>query len=337
MSLAQPIGAGKLFHLDIMQIMEFLRNERLISVFLAVFLLAGCAGPEPTALRPVSPSSLAAYATQTIPVKPTPTIAATEIPIPSPTPSTYTIKRGDTLLEIARRSGISLAELLAANPGISPEALSVGQVIQIPAPRPPDSLPPPAAAELGQAACYRVGRGLPSGGGVYCFVPARNPGQGWLENVKVQVTLLDAEGRLVASQEALPPLTGLPAEKTLPAVAFFPDVQIVGAIQAQLLTAIQTDSTRYLPIELKNLLVGIAWGGLSAQVEGQARLAAESKPASTIWLAGVAYDAEEKIVGVRRWEWSGSLAPGESLPFRFMVYSAGAPIARVDVLVEARP
>jgi LysM repeat protein len=324
--------------------MEFLRNERLISVFLAVFLLAGCAEPQPAALRPVSPSNLTAYATQTIPVKPTPIIAATETvstgstnTVPSPTPSTYTIKRGDTLLEIARRSGISLAELLAANPGISPEALSVGQVIQIPAPRPPDSLPPPAAAELGQAACYRVGRGLASGGGVYCFVPARNPGQGWLENVKVQVTLLDAEGRLVASQEALPPLTGLPAGKTLPAVAFFPDVQIVGAIQAQLLTAIQTDSARYLPVELKNLLVAIAWGGLSAQVEGQARLAAESKPASTIWLAGVAYDAEEKIVAVRRWQWSGALAPGESLPFRFMVYSAGAPIARVEVLVEARP
>ncbi len=320
-----------------MQIMEFLRIERLIPVFLAVFLLAGCAGPEPTALMPVSPSNLAAYATQTIPVKPTPTIAATEMPIPSPTPSTYTIKRGDTLLEIARRSGISLAELLAANPGIAPEALSVGQVIQIPAPRAPNSLPPPAAADLGQAACYPVWRGFPSGGGGYCFVPVGHPGPGWLENVKVQVTLLDAEGRLVASQEALLPLTGLGAGQTLPAVAFFPDVQIVGAIQAQLLTAIQTDSARCLPVELKNLLVGIAWGGLSAQVEGQAWLAAESKPASTIWLAGVAYDAEEKIVGVRRWEWSGSLAPGESLPFRFVVYSAGAPIARVEVQAEARP
>lgn len=332
--------------------MEFLRIERLIPVFLAVLLLAGCAGPEPTVRMPVSPSNLAAYATQTIPVKPTPTVLATETvstgstnAVPSPTPATYIIQRGDTLLEIARRSGISLAELLAANPGIAPEALSVGQVIQIPAPRAPDSLPPPAAAELGQAACYPVWRGFPSGGGVYCFVPVGNPGPGWLENVKVQVTLLDAEGRLAASQEALLPLTGLGAGETLPAVAFFPRVEtgLSSSVetstmpQAQLLTAIQTDSARYLPVELKNLLVGIAWGGLSAQVEGQAWLAAESKPASTIWLAGVAYDAEEKIVGVRRWEWSGSLAPGESLPFRFMVYSAGAPIARVEAQAEARP
>ncbi len=331
MSLAQPGEAGKLFEIDIMQRMEFLRIERRLLVFLTALLLTGCTGAQPSAPKPVLPLSLVAYATQTLPAKPTPIIAATEIPIPSLTPSTYTIKRGDTLLEIARRSGISLAELLAANPGISPEALSVGQVIQIPAARLADSLPPPAAAELGQAACY------PSGGGIYCFVPVSNPGDGCLENVKVQVALLDVEGRLVASQEALTSLTGLPAGKTLPVVAFFPKVQIVGAIQAQLLTAIQTDSARYLPVELKNLLVGIAWGGLSAQVEGQAWLAAESKPASTVWLAGVAYDADEKVVGVRRWEWSGSLAPGEPLPFRFVVYSADAPIARVEVLAEARP
>lgn len=358
MSLAQPGEAGKLFPLDIMQIMEFLRIERLFLVLLATLLLAGCAGAEPTAPRPVSPLSLAAYATQTIPVKPTPAIAATistgfqqaqpgssPTAIPTPTPSAYTIKKGDTLLEIARRSGISLAELLAANPGIAPEALSVGQVIQVPAPSAPVSLPPPAAAELGQAGCY------PSGGGVYCFVPVSNLGEGWLENVRVQVTLLDAEGRLVTSQEALTPLTGLGAGKMLPAVAFFPrvtpelsssgwgsskPVETFSAIQTQLLTAIQTDGARYLPVEIKNLLVGIAWGGLSAQVEGQAWLAAESKPASAIWLAGVAYDENEKIVGVRRWEWSGSLAPGQALPFAFEVYSTGAPIARVETWAEAR-
>lgn len=323
--------AGKLFGLDIMQSMNFLRIERRILVLLAIFLLAGCGGAEPTAPVSFSPPNLAAYATQTIPVKPTPTLPATEIPIPTPTPSAYTVKRGDTLLEIARRSGITLAELLAANPDIAPEALSVGQVIQIPAARSPDSLPPPAAAQLGEPACF------PSGGGVYCFVPARHLGQGWLENVKAQVTLLDAEGRLVASQEALPPLTGLAAGKTLPVVAFFPGVETFTTPQAQLLTAIQTDGARYLPVEIRNLLVAVAWGGLSAQVEGQAWLPVESQPASSAWLAGVAYDAEEKIVGVRRWEWSGSLAPGQTLPFAFAVYSAGPAIARVEVLAEARP
>ncbi len=188
---------------------------------------------------------------------------------------------------------------------------------------------------------------------MYCFVPVHHPGEGWLENIKVQVTLIDPEGRLVTSQEALPPLTGLPAGKTLPAVAFFPGVETwlssgvetwlssgvetSSILQAQVLTAIHTDGSRYLPVEIKNLLVGIAWGGLSAQADGQVWLPPDATPASTIWLAGVAYDLDGKIVGVRRWEWSGSLAPGQTLPFSFAVYSAGAPIERVEVLEEARP
>jgi len=326
-----------------MENMDFFHIERRILALLATLLLGGCAGAEPTGPQPVSLLNLAAYATQTLPVKPSPGIpkpqATLTTPSPTPTPSAYTVKKGDTLLEIAQRSGISLAELLAANPGIRPEALSVGQVIQIPAARPPDALLPPATAELGQAACF------PSGGGLYCFVPVHHPGAGWLENVRVQVTLFDAEGRLVTSQEALPPLSGLPAGKTLPAIAFFPgvetwlssNVETSSAIQAQVLTAIQTDGARYLPIEIKNLLVGIAWGGLSAQAEGQVYLPPEAKPASTIWLAGVAYDVAGSIVGVRRWEWSGSLTPGQTLPFSFAVYSAGKPIERVEVLAEARP
>lgn len=46
----------------------------------------------------------------------------------------YTIRRGDTLYNIARRLNIRLADLLAANPGINPYGLLVGQVICVPAP-----------------------------------------------------------------------------------------------------------------------------------------------------------------------------------------------------------
>ncbi len=335
MSLAQPCEAGKLFCLDIMQSMEIFRIEWKFPALLTILLLAGCAGAAPATPKPASPLSLTAYITQTLPAKPSPVIptaqAAPTVPVPSPTPSAYTIKQGDTLLELAQVAGISLAELLAANPGIRPEALSVGQIIQIPAARPPDELPPPATTELGQAACH------PSGGGLYCFVPVHHPGAGWLENIRVQVTLLDAEGRLVTSQEALPPLTGLPAGKTLPAAAFFPGVNTSAMPKTQVLSAIQTDGTRYLSVEIKNLLVGTAWGGLSAQVDGQVWLPPDAKPASTIWLASVAYDVDGKVVGVRRWEWSGSLAPGQTLPFSFAVYSAGKSIERVEVLAEARP
>lgn len=48
----------------------------------------------------------------------------------------YTIRQGDSFYLIAQRFGIPLANLLAANPGVDPARLVVGQVICVPvAPR----------------------------------------------------------------------------------------------------------------------------------------------------------------------------------------------------------
>jgi LysM repeat protein len=45
---------------------------------------------------------------------------------------TYTIKSGDSLAKIARANGVSLADLKAANPGVDPKHLKVGQKINLP-------------------------------------------------------------------------------------------------------------------------------------------------------------------------------------------------------------
>ncbi|PJF48960.1 MAG: LysM peptidoglycan-binding domain-containing protein [Chloroflexi bacterium] len=51
-------------------------------------------------------------------------------PVANP-PITYTVKAGDTLLGIALDQNVPLAELLKNNPGVSPEALQIGQVLII--------------------------------------------------------------------------------------------------------------------------------------------------------------------------------------------------------------
>lgn len=51
---------------------------------------------------------------------------------------TYTVQPGDTLYAIARRLGTSLAELIAANEGVDPRRLGIGQLIR----RPGDVTPP---------------------------------------------------------------------------------------------------------------------------------------------------------------------------------------------------
>jgi LysM repeat protein len=61
---------------------------------------------------------------------------ATSTPGPTNTPSslgsTYTVQAGDIPETIAAKFGITVDELLAANPGIDPSNLQVGQVLIIP-------------------------------------------------------------------------------------------------------------------------------------------------------------------------------------------------------------
>jgi LysM repeat protein len=62
-------------------------------------------------------------------------------PIPEPTPQVYTIKSGDALARIARRFGLTLDQLLAANPAIKDaNRIKVGDKIVIPTP-PPEEVP----------------------------------------------------------------------------------------------------------------------------------------------------------------------------------------------------
>ncbi len=45
----------------------------------------------------------------------------------------YAVKSGDTFAKIAKANGVSLSALTAANPGVNPAKLKVGQVIKLPA------------------------------------------------------------------------------------------------------------------------------------------------------------------------------------------------------------
>ncbi|MBX3032014.1 MAG: LysM peptidoglycan-binding domain-containing protein [Chloroflexi bacterium] len=71
-------------------------------------------------------------------------------PTPVPTTTTYVVRSGDNLNSIAQRYGLTVGQLLAANPEISdPNRIRVGQVIVIPPPDAPDT--GPSEASLGDA------------------------------------------------------------------------------------------------------------------------------------------------------------------------------------------
>lgn len=76
------------------------------------------------------------------PVSPLPPVNPPQQPLPPVTPpatadatggSTYTILKGDTLGKIAKKNGVSLSALEAANPGVDSKHLRVGKTVVIPA------------------------------------------------------------------------------------------------------------------------------------------------------------------------------------------------------------
>ena len=70
-----------------------------------------------------------------------------------PSPQTYIIQNKDTLSKVAKKFGITLAELLAANPDIKdPNKIALGQVIVIPTPGPGSSVAPSGSAAAGSKA-----------------------------------------------------------------------------------------------------------------------------------------------------------------------------------------
>jgi LysM repeat protein len=104
---------------------------------IALFLLPGILNIGGTSGGGVGASSSAASSAALPSTTVAPSVAA------APTPELYTIKKGDTLSKVAKAHGVTLEELLAANPAIkNPNRVGEGQQIVIPTPseEPPDTV-----------------------------------------------------------------------------------------------------------------------------------------------------------------------------------------------------
>ncbi len=298
-------------------------------------LLLACSVRDSDAPQPVSPLNLQLYSTPTVFVasSATPAAVETSVILPTPTPFSYTVKAGDTLSQVAQRYGLTLDEVLASNPGISVQTLSIGQSLQIPSRSAAlvNFAPAPAALQIGPVECF------PSGAGMWCLALAHNPYSEPVENSSAQIHLFSDPP---LAQEALLPLNILPPRASLPFFAFFASRPAQSApARLDLATAflLSASDQRYLPAKVDNLLVQIVSDGLSAQVSGRFFMVNKNQPASEIWLAGVAYAEDGHMVGVRRWQSQTPLEAGQSQTFSFYIYSLRKSIASVDVVIEARP
>jgi hypothetical protein len=285
---------------------------------------------------------------------------ATIPPPPTPTPFTYPVKKGDTLLAIAIRYGVSLQDLMAANPDVNPRILSIGTELIIPLEQSgatPEAVPTatPVPVGLKPPRCYPT-----AAGGLWCFAAMENERSQALENLSGWISLATPGGEIITGTLAIPPLDLLPAGQRLPLAAYFPAPLPEGvSASAQLLTAspVSPDSGRYLPVQVEISQTTLEANGLMATVSGRIDYplnaageitgtstltmtvppANELPTAGTVWAVVVAYGVEGDIVGMRKWEAQKPLPAGKHREFEITVYSSGPQIARTEVLAEARP
>lgn len=311
-------------------------------MFLALQLafLAGCqAAAAPS--TPTATATLVPFQTPTLTLSPspvTPVISQEEGEIlPSPTPFVHQVQEGETLLSIALRYGVTLEGMLAANPGLDPRFLSIGQELRIPGPegQPADTLLPtstPLPLYLSSGRCYQTNEG-----NWWCLAEVENITDAPVEGLTAQVRLMNAEGETVDRSLAYAPLNRLPPGQVLPMLTSYQGEELDQLFaQFSLLSAVESsaEGDRYLDPEVVVDTEEQVVGGRQWRVAGRMSLpGAEAETAYRVSLLIMAFDSSDQLVGYTKWE------PEEidERPWEFeaLVFSLGPPIDRIEVAAEA--
>ena len=271
----------------------------------------------------------------------------TPVPSPTPTPRMYEVMLNDTMNTIAYFFGLTYDELQAANPEADPYTLIVGQTLIIPAgsedDEQADSLPIPSDLILSEVRCVPD-----AADGLWCLLTARAPEDQGRENIAVEITLNGAGSNEAVQAIAFAPLNSLAAGECMPLAVYIDAAALNEApfsppyqAHAELIQALPLNNTegRYLDLILVHPVILISEDGRQAEVEvGLTQSESSTQTASRVWVLAAAYDQQDQLIGLRRWEASEPIAPDGTITASLRVFSIdGTPIDHVELLFEARP
>ena len=283
-----------------------------------------------------------------------PTLAPTNTQTPTPAPVIWTVGKGDELMAIAFYYGITLDELLAANPSVTPNWMSVGTVLQIPVT--PTPLPTATATPTptNTAQILQTQTATPSGplelqgepscyqnplGELNCLVLIKNKGEETLENPSVSFKIASPESDYESELVVFAPLNLLQPGSSLPVLASFPaPVPEAYVIQAEIVYWLPTkpDDDRYADTEVTFSKISVSEDQMIAYVDGKISVDSAYREIASLWLLAVAFDQDGNPVGFRRWEAALPIDNVEAIAFNTIVYSLGPGIDRVELMAEAR-
>lgn len=288
-------------------------------------------------------SVLTPYVTQTSAAEVLPTETAAPEPTPeptlTPTPFTHVLGSNETISSLALTYGLEVNEILAINPEITPKVLSVGTEILIPyintkaedGEESVSAISAPLALTLSEPTCTQTAEG-----GLWCLAQVSNPLNESTTGITVTFALKNGAGETV-SEQAVPALLNLLAPNaSLPVSAYFSaEVPADYSVSATLKTALPVDETDpgYAPVEIK--VNSIDPAGQSARVSAVIPVQAADSGIRSIWVALIATDADGRIVGVRRLEYTPLTEGEDGQAIKVYVYSNSRDIQQVDVRAEA--
>lgn len=307
--------------------------------------LAGCGRllPVPTQTA-ASIVEITALATET--PRPTATRRATVTPAPAtpsntPTPTAtatpvyYSIKKGDTLQDIAAKFGVNVRDIQQVNGISDPRRLRVGQEIIIPARQGnagPTTMPSPTPVALAieGLAFYQT-----PVGSMWCLGEVVNRTTEPAEEVQVQVSLHDDKGQLLALGAAFTQLDVIAGEGRSPfAVLFTAPPTSFAQYQTLVLSGVRSTHLGPRYPYLKVVEQQGAWASEgNYQVKGQVQNAGQAD-ADHVAVIITLYDEQDHVVAARSVGIAADIfLAGASAPFDVTLTPLG-PVDRVSVAVQ---
>ncbi len=287
------------------------------------------AGPFPTHTARPTATRRATFT----PVPATP--SDTPTPTATPTPIIYTIRKGDTLLAVARQFGVSVQAIQDVNGIIDPRRLQIGQEIIIPpreGPGEPTAVPTPTpvALMIQGLAFYRT-----PVDSLWCLGEVVNLSGQPAEEVQVQVSLHDEQGQLLALGAAFVQLDILAPGMRAPFAILFPaPPSSFAQYQTRVLSGVR--STHLGPRYLDLTLVedhGEWLDENTYRVRGQVQNIGQVD-AERVAVVITLYDAEGHVVGSRTVGIPAErFLAGAVAPFEETIIPLG-PVARYEIQVQ---
>jgi LysM repeat protein len=314
---------------------------------LVSLLLAGCG----RMLQPPTPTVVVgAPPTPTETPRPTATRRATFTPVPAtpsdtptptvtPTPIIYVIEKGDTLLVIARRFGVSVGDIQDVNGITDPRRLRIGQEIIIPlepGEGEPTTVPTPTpiALQIQGLAFYRT-----PVDSLWCMGEVSNLSGQPAEEIEVQVSLHDEQGQLLAMGATFVQLDILaPGGRAPFAILFEAPPTSFAQYQTRVLSGVPST---HLGPRYPDLKIAGDWGGWlddapeggTYEVKGEVQNTG-SADAERVAVVVTLYDQEDHVVGARTVGISPEVfLTGAKAPFDVSLTPLG-PVARYDIQVQ---